>query len=150
MKKDVKRKINLEDLERRGISKIAFIVHNDECIVNPIKREMENRLYAKKEYGISLDEYDKSIHGYMTKDQIILYKSSFDILEKGKMLSNDYDGDYENILFPGEWTYENKIIILKVINKYKEIYNKDNWVVYLLDKGILKPLYSSAEYNMVK
>lgn len=148
MKRDLN--LNITETERREVQleKIAFMLYNNECITRAVKKDMENRIYAKKELGISSDEYDNLVRGYMLEGEIVLYKSSFDILEKGKGLQYDYDGDPDNFIFPGEWSLTNKELILLVVEKYEKIFNTNWWKMYILEQGIKKELYSSAELSI--
>lgn len=62
----------------------VFAIYDGKCIVKHVTGgDIEHRIYLKREYGVTADEYNHLVRGYIKQGAIILYKTN------GYIISDD-------------------------------------------------------------
>jgi hypothetical protein len=55
----------------------VFAIYNGKCITKHVTGgDIEHRIYLKREFGVSADEYNHLVRGYINKGEITLYKTN--------------------------------------------------------------------------
>ena len=97
----------------------VFAIYKDTCITKNVTGDIEHRIYLKREFGVSADDYNQLVRGYIKPGQVIFYKTN------GYIISDDIPAKVLTLL------------LLKHIELFGhgevKIYNDNNGTPEMLD-----------------
>lgn len=117
LKKDKSKKV-VTPLERDAGNKTVFAIHNNQCIVMKVRTDIEHRLLLRNKYGVSPEEYNTLIRGYINPGEVVFYMNA------GFKAINDIPEDTLNL----------------VMSKAAEIFGNGQYRLYNCNIGKLEAL----------